>query len=48
MKEAAGKVAELSFDIGMIRRALIAWEKEVVTQSPSAEQILRGSKTVTS
>jgi hypothetical protein len=39
MKEAVGKVAELSFDIGMNRRQLIAWDKSAVTRAPSAEEV---------
>jgi hypothetical protein len=38
MIEAVGKVAELGFDIGMIRKQLIAWEKNAVTRAPSAEK----------
>jgi hypothetical protein len=38
MIEAVGKVAELCFDIGMIRKQLIAWEKNAVTRAPSAEK----------
>lgn len=38
MKEAVGRVAELSFDIGMIRRQLTAWDKSAVTRAPSHDE----------
>jgi hypothetical protein len=35
--EAAEKVAELCFDVGMVRRQLIAWENDAVTNSDKSE-----------